>query len=222
MSITDQFAKAEGIRASNHDELQQKMRECGYDGVVQYATDGSISIAVTFDSNQIKSATDNRGTFDRSNPDIRYSISPVAGQAGATELPGQDLIDKLPKKAADSLLREERQMVNKLGRSLNVPYFAKREFLRPITREITLQYLKEGQVDQAAIDTLFHAAYENGIIDDREFYDQYKHIKDYLKRTKITISDADQSSIPDFEAFKKEANKFSGLLSSCFSCFVLL
>lgn len=57
------------------DALQQEMRKRGYDGVVQYDSNGEISIAVTFDSNQIKSATDNIGTFDGDNPDIRYSVS---------------------------------------------------------------------------------------------------------------------------------------------------
>ncbi len=79
---------------------------------------------------------------------IQYSISQVAGQKGVTDLPGQYLIDKLPRKSTDTLLREERKLVNSLGRSLNVPYFAKREFLRPITREISLQYLQKVATEQ--------------------------------------------------------------------------
>ena len=51
------------------------MRDAGYDGVIQYDKAGNVSIAVTFDSNQIKSATENIGTFDGENPDIRYSIN---------------------------------------------------------------------------------------------------------------------------------------------------
>ena len=69
----------------NHDALQQEMRRLGYDGVVQYNADGEILIAVTFDSNQIKSATDNIGTFDGSNPDIRYSQRDVGRQEAVTQ-----------------------------------------------------------------------------------------------------------------------------------------
>lgn len=57
------------------DSLQKEMKDHGYDGVIQFDQNGDISIAVVFDSNQIKSATDNIGTFDGSNPDIRYSVS---------------------------------------------------------------------------------------------------------------------------------------------------
>ncbi len=55
----------------SYDELQNEMRARGYDGIIQYDKNNEISIAVTFDSNQIKS-TDNIGTFDKNNPDIRY------------------------------------------------------------------------------------------------------------------------------------------------------
>ena len=42
--------------------------------MIQRNKSGDINIAVAFDSNQIKSATENLGTFDKSNPDIRYSL----------------------------------------------------------------------------------------------------------------------------------------------------
>lgn len=69
----------------DYDVLQQEMRNRGYDGVVQYDSNGEVSIAVTFDSNQIKSATDNIGTFDGSNPDIRY-------QERTSTLTGRDIL----------------------------------------------------------------------------------------------------------------------------------
>ena len=57
-----------------YDAIQQAMRERGYDGVVQHDKEGNITIAVAFDSEQIKSATDNIGLFDKKNPDIRYAL----------------------------------------------------------------------------------------------------------------------------------------------------
>lgn len=50
------------------DELQRK----GYDGVIAEISAEETRYAV-FDPTQIKSATDNIGSFDSSNPDIRYS-----------------------------------------------------------------------------------------------------------------------------------------------------
>ena len=64
------------------DEIVRKAQDEGYDGVIlknvrdggmysQFLTNGNEYIV--FEPNQIKSATDNIGTFDKANPDIRYS-----------------------------------------------------------------------------------------------------------------------------------------------------
>ena len=45
------------------------LKELGYDGV----HDGSEWVA--FDSTQLKSATDNIGTFDKDNPKLKYSLA---------------------------------------------------------------------------------------------------------------------------------------------------
>lgn len=50
---------------------QDKLIAQGYDGV--YAPGPGFIVA--FESTQIKSATDNIGTFDKSNPDIRYNLT---------------------------------------------------------------------------------------------------------------------------------------------------
>lgn len=56
----------------------EKTKSGGYDGVIiENDTDSDIeaeTFYVVFSPNQIKSATDNIGTFDRGNNDIRYSI----------------------------------------------------------------------------------------------------------------------------------------------------
>ena len=56
----------------------EKAKSGGYDGVIiENDTDSDIeaeTFYVVFSPNQIKSATDNIGTFDRGNDDIRYSI----------------------------------------------------------------------------------------------------------------------------------------------------
>lgn len=58
-----------------------KLRKKGYDGIVwapmKALEEGSFESGemLLFESNQIKSATDNRGAFDGSNPDITFSVS---------------------------------------------------------------------------------------------------------------------------------------------------
>lgn len=64
--------------AISRGDIQSILQVNGYDGVLlyssKYAADGDFSTAVVFDNTQIKSATDNIGTFDRENPDIRFSV----------------------------------------------------------------------------------------------------------------------------------------------------
>ena len=62
------------------------LKSAGYDGVLLREIDGEESIAV-FDSEQIKSAIGNIGTYDPTDPDIRRSVAPkltVSPYVGAT------------------------------------------------------------------------------------------------------------------------------------------
>lgn len=52
---------------------RQQMLKDGHDGVIYRDTDGSVKWAVAHKPTQIKSATNNIGTFDSSDPDIRFS-----------------------------------------------------------------------------------------------------------------------------------------------------
>ena len=73
VSLAEQVQKETGIdtQGMSYDALQDVMRNLGYDGVVEYRRDGSLGIAVTFDSEQIKNVDNKAPT---SNPDIRYSL----------------------------------------------------------------------------------------------------------------------------------------------------
>ena len=63
----------------NEDNFQNWLKENNYDCLIVPGEDSKTGIEgnayVIFDSKQIKSATDNIGTFDGDNPDIRYSKS---------------------------------------------------------------------------------------------------------------------------------------------------
>lgn len=74
-TVADQIASEFGIARDSFTgkDVSSILRQRGYDGVVMYDGNGEIVIANAFDSTQIKSATDNIGTFDGSNPDILYS-----------------------------------------------------------------------------------------------------------------------------------------------------
>ncbi len=69
----------------NTDELEKQ----GFDGVILEAPQGNVYMA--FDNSQIKSATDNIGTFDGRNPDIRYSRKPKSQASVDLENPPTEL-----------------------------------------------------------------------------------------------------------------------------------
>ena len=89
----------------SYDELQWRMREEGYDGVIQRNKDGEVALAVAFDPTQIKSATDNIGTFDRENPDIRYSVSEE--EAAGDDVPAATLPTGQEESAKEESAKEE-------------------------------------------------------------------------------------------------------------------
>lgn len=54
------------------DSVQKAIREAGFDGF--YVEEGGIKNLAVYNPEQIKSAIGNQGTFDATNPDIRYSL----------------------------------------------------------------------------------------------------------------------------------------------------
>ena len=103
--FTDNIAEAPFIRYA---------KEHGHDGVI-FEYDGSKEdlaydkFYVVFDSTQIKSATDNIGTFDKTNPDIRFSASAQqeTKMSDETDAAGTKLSERQAKFFADSQVRTE-------------------------------------------------------------------------------------------------------------------
>ena len=114
-----------------------------------------------------------------------------------------ELVASLPNKARPFLRRAENQLLDAVSKAFGVPYAAKRDSLRPVVQEITLEYMRTGTVSTETVDELFERAYEAGIVINREYYDQYKDVLDYLKNTQLRVSQDIVGDIPDFEDFRK-------------------
>jgi len=63
-----------GVYDDSGEAAMKKLIEQGYDGVIRTDENGNVEEYIAFYPEQIKSATDNVGTFDPNNPDVRYSI----------------------------------------------------------------------------------------------------------------------------------------------------
>ena len=132
----------------------------------------------------------------------QYSVDEEA-QLHTAEETERDIISTMPVKAQQYLRRAERYLLDKVGGLLNVPRYAKREYLQDIVREISLEYLREGRVSEDTVDSLFERAYDEGVVVEREFYDQYADLRNYLRTTRLTIAPEDSADIADFNDFRK-------------------
>lgn len=143
------------------------------------------------------------------NEDIRYSMDEDTAAApddstNQTEQSREEsAVAALPPRAQNYLKGVERKLLRKMGNSLSVPRWARREFLAPIVRDISEAYLVEGRVPAETMDNLFDEAYEQGVVAAREYYDEYKELRDYLRNTKLEVSQEDAAGIPDFNDFRK-------------------
>lgn len=81
-NMQKQFGLQDKITDKNVGKVLQQQ---GYDGIMVYDGNGNVKEIVAFEPTQIKSATDNIGTFDGSNPDIRYSDRDYSYEALASK-----------------------------------------------------------------------------------------------------------------------------------------
>lgn len=114
--IEEWKTKADNLSTQAKTVLTRALRSAGYDGVILHNDVGSFGRStdayIALDPTQIKSATDNIGTYDKTNPDIRYSIENLSTQDLLLEIANgisyrNDLI-----KAAKKNRSEVRELIN--------------------------------------------------------------------------------------------------------------
>lgn len=214
VSLAEQVANKTGIDTSgmNHDTLQNKMRELGYDGVIEYKRDGSIGIAVTFDSNQIKSATDNIGTFDKNNPDIRYSreLETIEELKQQNELLKKQ-VDYWHSQTAVTVGERgaDKEEVKKLARQLRRDYGSQTEVSDYLPE---LQWLADNRQNKKAKFVDMMQTAENvarQVLDgcrvnvNEEQMETMKELKKFLQGRYINVDESLKEDIGDFGDFKK-------------------
>lgn len=180
---------------ANASKIYDQYLNGDYDGVIIENSDKSKDDSIIYlldNAAEIKSATDNVGTFDRNNPDIRYASAQ------------QRFRDALPERAAEYVARTENTLVRRLADNLSVPETAKRETLRPIADEIIYDVLRGGEMDNAKLNRLFEQAWDAGREADTEYYEQYKDVREKIRTQKLFISAKDRADIADFNLFRKQ------------------
>ena len=203
--------KADELTLREKEAITKALIKYGYDGVILLNDVGSFGRTtdayIALNPSQVKNISNRTPT---SNPDIRYSVSDDQQQEmdGTITLPTADsesqlLRDQLPVKAKKYLQRAERSMMNTIGQSLSIPYRARRDILTGTVQQMSEEYLQTGRVSEETRQSLFEEAYEAGIVQDREFLDQYQGLRDYLRDTTLQISKKDSADIPDFNDYRR-------------------
>ena len=132
----------------------------------------------------------------------QYSVDDGTVLPTAAQSEYDEVYNRMPAKVRASMRRAENALLTGLGRALSVPNAERHGELRDVVHDLELEYLNSGTVSQEVRDELFARAYDAGVIIDREFYDQYKGVRDYLRATNIDVGDEVQADIPDFNDFR--------------------
>ena len=205
--VEEWTSKADALSVRAKEVLTDALKQAGYDGVILANDAGSwgrsTDAYIALSENQVKSATDNVGTFDRDNPDIRYSVAEDAQEKGGTTA---FTLDSIPKKAQDYLRRVRGQTAAAIQQTLSMPFAARQEVLKPAIEEMMNEYLQTGRISQETVDRSFEESYRRGVEMDTEFYDQYKDVKTRLRDLKVTLSETDRADIADFDDFRRAAS----------------
>lgn len=147
---------------------------------------------------------DNSIEQESRNVNKQFSISQVGKvEEQAKEQQEKTVRERMNRKGREYLAGVERKMVNSIAQKLNVPYYAKREKLMPIMQKLSDTYLETGRIDPETERQLYDEALDQMLVINREFYDQYKDVKDWIRTVGLSISKQDQADIADFADFKK-------------------
>ena len=132
----------------------------------------------------------------------QYSVDEETVLPTAAQSEYDEFYNRLPAKAKASMRRAENALLTGLGKVLSVPNAERHSELRDVVHDMELDYLNRGTVSQEVRDELFARAYDAGVVIDREFYDQYKGVRDYLRKTDIDAGPEVQADIADFNDFR--------------------
>ena len=190
---TDLYTMLDVLENMTADEYRAELEEEGYDGLI--VTDqefGNAKSYVVFKPNQIKSATDNVGTFDYFNPDIRYSLKETDEDVKKqVELTGEIMQQtggyRLTEADAEKVMR---RVTKEFGSQADVSQLTK-DFAR------VMEYARQENADMNQVDnellSLADRVLENSAQLDTEHEQEMKPIRDKLRKTAISLTDSQKA-----------------------------
>lgn len=192
------------------------LKEQGYDGIIVADSEFGGESYVAFYPNQIKSATDNIGTFDPHNPDIRYSkdvFTPEEREKiiskGYTDYLARQFVvkDKSGEYAKAISMTARKKLAQQLAKPLNG--VTVNDALAAITPVFETIEKTDGTPEQRAAKA-YEAAEKaaNTILsmvkdaNTNPLYEQYSDLRTYLRTTKLDTSSV-KADIADYNEWRK-------------------
>ena len=192
--IRAQIADDFGLNASEikRDDIQNILKSKGYDGILLHYSkhnNNEWKTAVVFNPNQIKSATDNIGTFDKNYDDIRYSSQ---------------------KSKPTTVHSVSKKLISDYGVESKVKPSDISEPIADITSKINDTYYGEGDINRkyAKLEKAAYGVAEK-IVDQMKKKDNYaeeiyNNLRKEIKSTKIRISEVDKGDFTEWNDFRKQ------------------
>ena len=194
---------AEAVRLFN------EVNETDYDGII---TDTETAV---FSPNQIKSETDNIGTFDKSNPDIRFSVKGTENvvsdieELRKYELALAQKYEDLKKQGTKNISKAEFVKAAKnILEELDLAY-NKKEFAADLEglAEDTQAIIK-GEMDfdtfRGKVRGMAENIIESGAAHDTQAYADTRELREYLRTTPIKVDRATRANLGDeYESIRK-------------------
>ena len=192
-NYVDTYDLMETLDNMTVEEYLQEMEDYGYDGLI--VTDQEFDNAtsyVVFKPNQIKSATDNVGTFDYFNPDIRYSLKEtdenVRKQVDLTrELMEETGGYRLTQADAERVMK---RVAKEFGSQTDASELAA-DFAR------VMEYARQQNADMDQVDNELLSIADKMIANsqqlDEEHEEEVKPIREKLRKTAISLTDSQKA-----------------------------
>lgn len=203
--VEEWTGKADALSVRAKEVLTDALKQAGYDGVILANDAGSwgrsTDAYIALNKNQVKSATDNVGTFDRDNPDIRYSVAEADAEAEAAELQ----VEKLPQTDRDQFMRFATKITDDLVTPLTAQMETLRKEMRPRVLELVDEFLENDALKRSSVEAVFAEAYDRALELNQEFSEKYAALQYAIRKTPVTFTEEDTRQIEQYDYFDEAA-----------------
>ena len=120
------------------------------------------------------------------------------------EVDSSENVQNMKNKAQNYINKSKSQFINDLVSDLQTSKYSNKEILNQSVDEIIHEINNnDGKVSKEKADELFDNLYSKLVKTDSDFYEQYKNLKDDLRKTKLYVPENVENDISDFGDFKR-------------------